>query len=42
VPRRFLKIDDDAVQLAGKGWREGDPQPIPGVEFYVEARMNIV
>ena len=41
VPRRYLKVDEDAVKLAGKGWREKDPQPITGIEFFLEEKVTV-
>jgi len=41
IPRRYLALDDAAVKLAGKGWRPNDPQPIPGVEFFVEEKVAV-
>jgi hypothetical protein len=41
VPRRYLMLDDAAVRADGVGWREGSPQPIPGIEFYLEEKVTV-
>lgn len=36
VPREYLMVNHDAVRAALKQWKDGEPQPIPGIEFYFD------
>ena len=36
VPVDYLLLNETMAKAKGKGWKEGDAQPLPGIEFYID------